>query len=189
MTQPAYPELPETISDRINACVAKNGDHKWKDTEFGAECEYGCGASVWKGSAKDVTTTTQEGSKVSATVVDGALTSSPAPAPPPEFDPDERVHNHFVQSDGAQIRRYGILGVKRPGPVFMQRMHAAFTVETKEGTLNGKAGDWLVFDPKSTHLWPITDEYRKMHYDIETDDPRPANFPSRTATSDTVTGG
>ncbi|QID19947.1 hypothetical protein G3580_19670 [Nitrogeniibacter mangrovi] len=34
--------------------------------------------------------------------------------------------------------------VKKPIPLEVRRMPEAFTVETLEGTMQGKAGDWLI---------------------------------------------
>lgn len=39
-----------------------------------------------------------------------------------------------------------------------------FTVQTNEGVLCAPFGDYVCYDPKSGHVWPISAEYVAMHY-------------------------
>jgi hypothetical protein len=57
---------------------------------------------------------------------------------------------------------------KKPSAVYMKRIEdAPFEVETNEGTLSAKPGDYVAHDPKSGHFWPVSAEYVGMHYVTE----------------------
>ena len=54
--------------------------------------------------------------------------------------------------------------LKKDNPVYMYQMDRPFKVATKEGDLDGRAGDWLAFDPLSGHTWPVAAYYVALHY-------------------------
>lgn len=68
------------------------------------------------------------------------------------------------QSHGVGIEAAGEMMVKKPNPVYMVQATEEAQVETTEGTMHASEGDWIVYDPLSGHVWPITDEYRTLHY-------------------------
>jgi hypothetical protein len=55
--------------------------------------------------------------------------------------------------------------IKKPNPVLMWQMDMDFEVETTDGVMSCGSGGWLVHDPLSGHYWPISNEYKQMHYD------------------------
>lgn len=73
----------------------------------------------------------------------------------------------FTQDDGPRLVIEGRRALKRPNPVFMERQSEAFSVQTNEGVLTGKAGDYVAHDPISGHVWPVAASYVEQHYDFE----------------------
>lgn len=57
---------------------------------------------------------------------------------------------------------------KRPVTITAQRMREAFAVETMEGSLRGKAGDWLITGVKGEQ-YPCDDEVFRATYEPATD--------------------
>lgn len=55
--------------------------------------------------------------------------------------------------------------VKKPNPVYMERVDEPFTVETNEGRVSGQPGDYVAHDPISGHFWPVAASYREQHYE------------------------
>lgn len=55
--------------------------------------------------------------------------------------------------------------VKKPIPVRCIQLHEPFTVETMEGTLSGKAGDWLMVGIHG-EMYPIDREIFEQTYDL-----------------------
>ncbi|MBT8253359.1 MAG: hypothetical protein HKN00_06570 [Flavobacteriaceae bacterium] len=55
--------------------------------------------------------------------------------------------------------------VKKPVKIKCIQMQEAFTVETLEGTMNGKAGDWLMVGV-SGELYPCDHEIFLKSYDL-----------------------
>ena len=75
----------------------------------------------------------------------------------------------FDKSHGPELVRTGTPMKKKPNPVYMIRQEEPFEVETNEGVLAGKAGDFVAHDPISGHVWPVAASYVQQHYDaIET---------------------
>ncbi|HJX75615.1 MAG TPA: hypothetical protein VJ247_04615 [Gaiella sp.] len=70
----------------------------------------------------------------------------------------------ITQADGPRIQERGRSAIKRPNPVFLLQLDEDAEVETVDGTLTGKAGDFLAFDPISTHVWPVKASYVEQHY-------------------------
>lgn len=54
---------------------------------------------------------------------------------------------------------------KKRNPVYLERQDTEFQVETNEGVMTGKAGDYLAHDPISGHVWPVSAEYSTQHYE------------------------
>jgi len=71
----------------------------------------------------------------------------------------------YSAADGEEIRTTGAKMIKRPNPVFMIQQDEAFEVQTNEGVLTGKAGDFVAHDPISGHVWPVAASYVQQHYD------------------------
>lgn len=69
---------------------------------------------------------------------------------------------HFTPDDGPNL--IGQQMIKQPSPVTMLQISEPFTVATNEGTLSGKPGDYVAYDPKSGHVWPVASSYVAMHY-------------------------
>jgi len=55
--------------------------------------------------------------------------------------------------------------VKKPIPVRCIRVNEPFEVETLEGVMKGKAGDWLIVGIHG-EMYPIDNEIFKKTYDI-----------------------
>jgi hypothetical protein len=73
--------------------------------------------------------------------------------------------NRFTAADGPTIHRNGTAHVKKPNPVWLMGQTDAFEVETNEGRIAGKAGDYLAYDPLSGHVWPVSAAYVAQHYE------------------------
>jgi hypothetical protein len=58
--------------------------------------------------------------------------------------------------------------IKKPIPMCCCQIHEDFEVETAEGTMHGKAGDWLIVGVKG-EMWSITDEVFRETYEITQD--------------------
>lgn len=71
----------------------------------------------------------------------------------------------ITAADGQHIRNLGVPMRKKPNPVYMHKMHVPFDVETNEGTMSGKAGDFVAYDPLSGHVWSVSADYVAQHYD------------------------
>ena len=55
--------------------------------------------------------------------------------------------------------------IKKPIRVRCVQIHEPFSVETMEGTLNGKAGDWLMVGING-EMYPIDQEIFEKTYDL-----------------------
>jgi hypothetical protein len=55
--------------------------------------------------------------------------------------------------------------IKKPIPVRCIQINEAFEVETMEGVMKGKAGDWLMIGIHG-EMYPISDEIFKKTYEI-----------------------
>lgn len=73
--------------------------------------------------------------------------------------------NNFTKSDGPMLVRNGKPMAKKRNPVYLIRQEAMFSVETNEGILTGKPGDYLAHDPMSGHVWPVAADYVAVHYE------------------------
>jgi hypothetical protein len=71
----------------------------------------------------------------------------------------------FTQQDGPRLVENGNKMAKKRNPVYLQRQTEPFSVETTEGTLTAKAGDYVAHDPISGHVWPVAADYVRMHYE------------------------
>lgn len=54
---------------------------------------------------------------------------------------------------------------KKRNPVYLEKQETEFQVETNEGVLAGKPGDFLAHDPISGHVWPVAASYVEQHYE------------------------
>lgn len=71
----------------------------------------------------------------------------------------------FTKDDGSSILSSGQKMAKRRNPVYLLQQPDAFDVETNEGVLRGKPGDYLAHDPISGHVWPVAASYVQQHYE------------------------
>jgi hypothetical protein len=71
----------------------------------------------------------------------------------------------YTSAVGRFIQEHGTPMKKMPSTVYMLCQPEAFEVETNEGRLSGKADDFVAYDPKSGHVWPVSKEYVAMHYE------------------------
>lgn len=72
----------------------------------------------------------------------------------------------ITQEHGPSIQEEGRRAMKRPNPVWMVQLDADARVQTTEGMLTGKAGDFVAYDPISGHVWPVQASYVEQHYDF-----------------------
>lgn len=70
----------------------------------------------------------------------------------------------WTQDDGGYIQDSGSPFIKVPSTVYMFQLEDVAEVETNEGTLTANPGDWVCYDPKSGHIWPVADGYKSMYY-------------------------
>jgi hypothetical protein len=70
----------------------------------------------------------------------------------------------WTKKDGPAVRAEGVRSLKLPNPVFLLQQAKPFDVQTPEGLVSGKAGDYVAHDPISGHLWPIDADYAALHY-------------------------
>lgn len=71
----------------------------------------------------------------------------------------------FTKAVGPYLVDNGLKMAKKRNPVYLEKQKSPFQVETNEGVLSGKAGDWLAHDPISGHVWPVSAEYVTQHYE------------------------
>ncbi len=71
----------------------------------------------------------------------------------------------FGPEHGPGLMLNGSKMVKKRNPVYLLKQHYAFEVQTNEGKLTGKAGDFLAHDPISGHVWPVAASYVEQHYE------------------------
>lgn len=71
----------------------------------------------------------------------------------------------FTTKDGPVLVEKGQKMAKKRNPVYLQKMGTEFQVETNEGVLTGKKGDYLAHDPISGHVWPVSAGYVEQHYE------------------------
>ena len=71
----------------------------------------------------------------------------------------------FTKADGPALVQTGAKMAKKRNPVYLARQEQAFQVETNEGVLTGKPGDYLAHDPISGHVWPVSADYVAQHYE------------------------
>ncbi len=71
----------------------------------------------------------------------------------------------FTSADGARIITHGNKMAKKRNPVYLWHQPEAFQVQTNEGVLTGKPGDYLAHDPISGHVWPVSADYVAQHYE------------------------
>lgn len=76
-----------------------------------------------------------------------------------------QVQRRYAADDGARIKQTGARMIKRPNPVYMIQVTASCEVETNEGVLTAKPGDFVAYDPISGHVWPVAASYVAQHYD------------------------
>jgi len=78
----------------------------------------------------------------------------------------EPVHkSRYTQADAPLLKLVGWMAAKKRNPVYMIKVDQDFKVDTSEGVMGGRAGDFVAYDPISGHVWPVSAEYVKMHYE------------------------
>ncbi len=71
----------------------------------------------------------------------------------------------FTKADGPRLIKTGQKMAKKRNPVYLEKQTTEFQVETNEGLLTGKPGDYLAHDPISGHVWPVAASYVEVHYE------------------------
>jgi hypothetical protein len=71
----------------------------------------------------------------------------------------------FTKADGPELVKASNKMAKKRNPVYLQRQVSEFTVETNEGVMTGRPGDYLAHDPISGHVWPVASSYVEQHYE------------------------
>jgi len=70
-----------------------------------------------------------------------------------------------TQADGPALVERGLKMAKKRNPVYLEKQAGPFEVQTTEGVLTGKPGDFLAYDPISGHVWPVAASYVAIHYE------------------------
>lgn len=85
---------------------------------------------------------------------------------------------YFSMADGPLIKTEGEPAHKVPSTVYLYRpkphvdavpgslQAQEFVVQTNEGFLSAPFGDYVAYDPKSGHVWPVSADYIAMHYEF-----------------------
>lgn len=71
----------------------------------------------------------------------------------------------FTHLDGPTLVENGMKMAKKRNPVYLEQQPGAFLVQTTEGVLTAKAGDFLAHDPISGRVWPVAADYVAIHYE------------------------
>lgn len=71
----------------------------------------------------------------------------------------------YSSADGPALVRTGVKMAKKRNPVYLLKQDTDFHVQTNEGLLGAKAGDYLAHDPISGHVWPVAASYVAQHYE------------------------
>lgn len=71
----------------------------------------------------------------------------------------------FTTADGPGLVKLGDKMAKKRNPVYLIKQSEPFEVQTNEGVLGAKAGDFLAHDPISGHVWPVAASYVEQHYE------------------------
>lgn len=71
----------------------------------------------------------------------------------------------YTKEHGPSIVATAQKMAKKRNPVYLEKQDAEFLVETNEGVLTGKPGDYLAHDPISGHVWPVAASYVAQHYE------------------------
>lgn len=72
---------------------------------------------------------------------------------------------HFTKADGPRLVQSAEKMAKKRNPVYLEKQPEAFSVQTTEGVLTAKPGDFLAHDPISGHVWPVAADYVAVHYE------------------------
>lgn len=91
----------------------------------------------------------------------------------------------LTAADAPKIDELGVAMVKLPHPVMVAQVDEVFQVETNEGLMNGHPGGFVVHDPVSGHVWPVSADYVAAHYVPH--DPGPGNDDGDTQTTPAAT--
>lgn len=70
----------------------------------------------------------------------------------------------YTQGEADFIAEHGFVSQKKPSNVYLLKQDRNYVVHTNEGPLEGLAGGYVAYDPKSGHVWPVSAEYVEMHY-------------------------
>ena len=70
----------------------------------------------------------------------------------------------FGASDGLVIKAEGV-AYRKTSPTWAMPVDQPFEVETSEGVLTAAAGDFVAYDEKSGHVWPVAAGYVALNYE------------------------
>lgn len=89
--------------------------------------------------------------------------------------PPEKLR--FTANDGPGIKGHGV-AFRKVGLAWAIKVEEDFEVETNEGTLCANAGDYVAYDERSGHVWPVAASYVLMNYEQVGMEPVTADTPS-----------
>lgn len=69
----------------------------------------------------------------------------------------------FHPGHGPVVKAEGV-AMQKASPTWVVQIHVPFEVETNEGMLTASAGDYLAYDEKSGHVWPVAAGYVQQNY-------------------------
>lgn len=69
----------------------------------------------------------------------------------------------FHVGHGAAVRAEGV-AMSKVAPTWVVPIRVPFEVVTNEGVLTAEAGDFLAYDERSGHVWPVAAQYVALNY-------------------------
>lgn len=85
------------------------------------------------------------------------------------------MNRHFTKNDKVELvsGEFGTpITVRKRARTIAVKQHEAFTVDTDQGTIGGKAGDYLVTnhpdDDPTSDVWPVSEERFRATYEPDT---------------------
>ena len=70
----------------------------------------------------------------------------------------------FSANDGPDIKAGGA-AYRKASVTWAQPIDEDFVVQTNEGPLTAHPGDYVAFDEKSGHVWPVAKSYVEQNYE------------------------
>lgn len=81
---------------------------------------------------------------------------------------------HFDASHGPEIKAHGT-PMRKEAVTWVLQIREAFQVQTNEGLMTAHPMDFVAYDEKSGHVWPVASSYVEQNYShAQTDEQAPA---------------